>query len=453
MKAIKISLRLFCLILTTTLMVNCSSEKDGGSGSGTTNDPSLSASVSQLSFNDTQIDNVSALKIVNLTFANLTSDINLSATSAFELSLDGATFSNNLVFPLVNPSTAVFVRFKPVAVDNYQGALTIQNPAIANDIVINLSGAGTPRVQNVQTFSRERLAFGGGFSQSATQTFALPTDLSNVEAIKMYVKLTCPTGGCDEWDVFANVKVTDAASGEKYELARFITPYWNDNSQLPRGFEYDVTDFKSLLTGNAELRIFTECWNANGYEVSVDFDYIEGTPDFPYYAVSRLFNYDSHSLAGIPYGVAHSMDLTRTVSVPANSQSTHLRTVISGWGHATPSDAGGRTCAEWCYRTHNVLINGASMFQHDLAPLGCASNPVNNQSPGNWAPDRAGWCPGMEVPTRIDDFATAMAGSTFSFGYDLENWTNDGASNAFYAISTFVVVKSDTPISKPVVVD
>ena len=73
---------------------------------------------------------------------------------------------------------------------------------------------------------------------------------SNISAIKMYVKLSCPTGGCDEWDVYANVKVRDAASGELYELGRYITPYWNDNSQLDRGFEFDVkVGALSFMTG------------------------------------------------------------------------------------------------------------------------------------------------------------------------------------------------------------
>ena len=90
------------------------------------------------------------------------------------------------------------------------------------------------------------------------------------------------------------------------------------------------------------------------------------------------------------------------------------------------------------------------MFQHDMGPIGCASNPVSNQSPGNWQPERAGWCPGMEVPIRLDEFASPMAGNTFGFKYDYEDWTSDGGNgNAFYATSTFVVVKSDTPITKP----
>ncbi|OIQ30515.1 MAG: peptidase [Bacteroidetes bacterium MedPE-SWsnd-G2] len=338
-------------------------------------------------------------------------------------------------------------------VGQISGVLSLQNTD-AVTVELNLSGEGTPVVHNYITFNSERLAFGGGYNQGAAQTFNLHSDLSNIGTINMYVQLRCPTGGCDEWDVYANVQVKDVASGEWYELGRYITPYWNDNSQLERGFVFDVTDFKSLLTGAAELRIFTECWNDRGYEVTLDFDYIEGTPDYPYYAVSRVMQYNGNSLAGVPYGVAHSFDLNKNIAVPANSENTHLRTVISGWGHATPNDSDGRPCAEWCYRTHDVLINGNQEFQHDLAPLGCASNPVNNQEPGNWEPDRAGWCPGMEVPIRIDEFATAMAGTSFDFEYDFEDWTSNGeGGNAFYAISTYVVVKSNTPIEKPIVTE
>ena len=47
-------------------------------------------------------------------------------------------------------------------------------------------------------------------------------------------------------------------------------------------------------------------------------------------------------------------------------------------------------------------------------------NPVSPQS-GNWSPDRAGWCPGMAVPVRIDDFASSMSGASFNFEYDYED--------------------------------
>ncbi|MCB0444706.1 MAG: peptidase [Gelidibacter sp.] len=394
-------------------------------------------------------------KLVIVNGDNLVDDITLNTTDAFEISFDGITYGNALQINAANANdtNTVYVRFAPTEIGNATGTLTIQN-LLTQDITVSLTGNGTPIIHNYPTFDHERLAFGGGYNQSSTQTFNLPTDLSNIATIKMYVKLTCPSGGCDEWDVYANVKVVDPSSGELYELGRYITPYWNDNSQLDRGFEFDVTDFKSLLTGATQLRIRTECWNSKGYEVSVDFDYIEGTPDYPYYAISRVIAYDDWSTSGVPYGVDNNFDLNKTVTIPANAEDTHLRTIISGWGHATPNDAGGRPCAEWCFRTHDVKINGSTMFQHYLGPLGCASNPVNNQNPGNWQPDRAGWCPGMVVPIRIDEFSTSMAGSTFNFEYDYENWVNDGQNgDAFYATSTFVVVKSNTPISKPTVME
>ena len=87
-----------------------------------------------------------------------------------------------------------------------------------------------------------------------------------------------------------------------------------------------------------------------------------------------------------------------------------------------------------------------------MGPIGCAANPINNQNPGNWTPDRAGWCPGMVVPVRKDDLGTTYSGSSFTFEYDLEDWASDGAGgNAFYATSTYVVVKSSTPLTSPIV--
>ncbi|MFD2552186.1 peptide-N-glycosidase F-related protein [Bizionia sediminis] len=424
-------------------------------GTGVSITPFIVVNPDSLDFGDVTVNQISDARAISVNGDNLETDITVITTAGFAVSLDDVTFGNSVQISAENANneTIIYVRYEASNVGEQLGTLTVQNQE-ADNVSINLRGTGLPVVYNYQTFNGQRLAFGGGYNQSATQTFNLHPDVTNIETVKMYVKLRCPAGGCDEWDVYANVKVLDNDSGELYEIGRYITPYWNDNSQLPRGFEFDVTDFKSLLTGATELRIRTECWNADGYEVSVDFDFIEGTPDYPYYAVSRVLNYDDWSSSGVPYGVSHSFDLDKTISIPGNAESTHLRTIISGWGHATPYDAGGRGCAEWCYRTHSIKIDGANTFDHYMGPLGCASNPVNNQNPGNWRPDRAGWCPGMAVPVRTDTFNSSMAGSTFNFEYDYEDWTTDGQSgNAFYATSTFVVVKSNTPISKPTVTD
>ncbi|MBR9757842.1 MAG: peptidase [Algicola sp.] len=392
--------------------------------------------------------------MLTITGDHLEDDITLTVTGNFEVSSDNVTYDNSLTIPAVNANGAntVYVRFLPTEIGSAMGAITIQN-ALTTNVDVTLTGNGLPVTHNYVTFNQQPLAFGSGYSQSAVQTFNLPSDLSNIAQIKMFLQIDCPSSGCDDWDRFANVKVKDLESGNWYEIGRYITPYWTGTQQLDRGLEFDVTDFKSLLTGAVELRIYIENWTDKADLITVDFDYIEGTPDYPYYAVSEVLGYHINSIDGVPYGVPHSFDLDKSVSIPANAESTHLRTVISGWGHATPAD-GSRPCAEWCYRTHNVLINGSSMFSHYMGPLGCAANPVSNQNPGNWQPDRAGWCPGMAVPARIDAFGSSMAGSAFTFAYDFEDWTNDGNNGgAFYATSTYVVVKSTTPITKPTVTD
>ena len=435
----------------TTVTINVS-------GTGLAIEPIIVASETDLTFGEISLNSQSDTQTVTINGSHLTDVIDISTTGEYEISLDGITFSNSLQITAANANNEnqISVRFIPTSVIGaLAGILTIANSDITSDIAINLNGEAIGMAHNYTTFQDERLAFGGGYSQSAEASFNLHPDVSTIRTIKMFVKLRCPTGGCNAWDVFANIKVKDTDSGNWYEMGRYITPYGVDNSQVDRGFEIDVSDFRSLLEGNVELRAYIETWGSDGWELSIDFDYVEGVPDYPYYAIAGIFTYDVNSLEGVPYGEAHTFDLDKMVTIPANAEATSLRTIITGWGHATPTDADGRPCAEWCYRTHNIKINGANTFDHNMGPIGCATNPVNPQS-GNYLPDRAGWCPGMAVPVRTNDFATSMAGSTFTLEYEYENWTTDGGntsgtSGAYYATSTFVIVKSNTPIVKPTI--
>jgi len=405
-------------------------------------------------FGEVTVSTISTEQVIQVKGLDLENDVAASITGLFEISKDNVNYSNavNYTFGAINITEEnLYIRFIPGATDYgvKNGVLTLSAVGV-DDVVINISGTGLGIAHNYVAFNQEGLAFGGGFNQSAVQTFTLHSDLTNIERIKMFVQIDCPGTGCDDWDRFANVKVKDVSSGDWYELGRYVTPYWTGTQQLDRGLEFDVTDFKSLLTGSVELRIYIENWTAKADLITVDFDFIEGVPDYQYYEVAGVLQYNANSIDGVPYGVNHTFDLDKSITIPANSESTHLRSVISGWGHATGSP--GTNCAEWCFKTHDVKIDGANTFQHYMGALGCASNPVSNQNPGNWTPDRAGWCPGMEVPTRIDAFSSTLAGNTFNFEYDYEDWTNNmGNGSAYYATSTYVVVKSSTPITKPIV--
>lgn len=439
-------------LLICTILLTCGSDDE--SENNVINLPaSISVNVSSLSFENTMVNQISESQVIIIDAENTSSEVNISAPEGYEVSSDNSSFSQSFSF-VPEISNEVYIRFTPAEAINYYSTLVISSNDISNNININLFGLGTPLIHNYQAFQNQALGYGGGFSQSASQMFSLHDDLSEIQQIKMYLQIDCPSTGCDDWDRFANVKVKDQATGNWYEIARYITPYWVGTQQLQRGLEFDVTDFKSFLKDNVELRIYIENWTTKADIVSIDFDYIVGTPDYENYEVAEVLSLHSNSISGVPYGVTHNLDLEKSIQIPSDSENIQFRTIISGWGHATPYDADGRPCAEWCFRTHDIKINGSNTFQHNLGPIGCSANPINNQNPGNWQPDRAGWCPGMAVPVRMNSLDTSYSGSTISFEYDFEDWTSDGnGGNAFYAISTYIIVKSNSEITAPVVTD
>jgi hypothetical protein len=174
------------------------------------------------------------------------------------------------------------------------------------------------------------------------------------------------------------------------------------------------------------LKAFIEVWGSDGWELSVDFDYVEGTPDYQYYEIAPIVQYNNNSLAGVIYGEdASAFDLIKgcvcafergkvCICEQLLLDGVTLHQMIQTEGHVLSG----------AYRTHSVKINNNQEFQHYLGPIGCVTNPVSPQN-GNWAPDRAGWCPGMAVPNRINSLEASLAGTTFSFDYEFEPWTND----------------------------
>ena len=443
-KTIK-TLSIFLLILH----FGCSGGDDSSSDSTPPSDALITVNDNLISFGQVYINTSSDSQSLSVGGNNLTQPIDISVSGPYKISLDDTVYSNNIQLQPSSQSQ-IFIKFFPTETGLNVGNLSLESTGTQEEVT--LTGTGITVIHSYSTFNQQALGFGGGFNQSASQVFNLHEDLSNISQIKMFLQIDCPTTGCDDWDRFANVKVKDPVSGSWFEIGRYITPYWVGTQQLDRGLEFDVTDFKSLLTGTVELRIYIENWTAKADIVTVEFDFIEGTPDYQYYAISEVLGYHVNSIDGVPYGVSHNFDLDKTIQMPSNVESGQFRTIISGWGHATPNDIGGRPCAEWCFRTHNIKINGSSSFQHYMGAIGCASNPINNQNPGNWQPDRAGWCPGMVVPVRLDNIDLNSLGSSFNFEYDFEDWVSDElGGNAYYATSVYIVVKSSTPIANPVV--
>ena len=420
--------------------------------------PSITVDKTSISFDDTMITKSSTTASVFIQSKNVESAVNVTSSEGFEISVNNLDFGNSLTID-ANESKTVYVRFSPSNLQDYNGSIDIENTQATN-VKINLSGKGVQLRYNYKAFSNKRLAWGSGYSQAASQNFDLHSDNSNIESIMMYIRLECPSGGCDPWDRFANILVKNSDTNQWYEMARHITPYGVGNSVLDRGLEVDVTDFKSLLVGNVELKTYTETWVSSGWVISLEFDFLAGQPDYKYYQITPVIQFNNNSLSGVPYGGENGVteldetkfDLKKSISLGSNIKSAHFRTIISGWGHATPADSDGRACAEWCFRTHKIKIDNTDKFSHYMGPIGCSSNPITNQG-GNWSPDRAGWCPGMIVPVRIDQFNSDISNSTIDFEYYFQPWTNNfvgtqgyNNKNAYNAISSFIVLKSDQQI-------
>ena len=450
--------KFFLVIGIILFFISCSGGDDSTVDEIIPQTPSIIVDKTSLNFEDTMVSKSSSAASILVESKNVNSTVEISVTDGFEISSDNLNFGNSLTID-ANKSKTVHVRFTPSKIQTYSGSIDIKN-AEANDVKISLSGDGVQLKYNYKAFSKTRLAWGSGFSQSASQSFDLHNNNDNIEGIKMYIRLECPSGGCDPWDRFANILVKNSNTNQWYEMARHITPYGVGNSQLTRGLEVDVTDFKSLLSGNVELKIYAETWVASGWVISLEFDYLAGNPDYKYYQITPVIQFNRNSLSGVPYGGENGntqldkekFDLTKTISVGSNIKSAHFRTIISGWGHATPADSDGRACAEWCFRTHKIKINNVDKFSHYMGPIGCGNNPISNQG-GNWAPDRAGWCPGMVVPLRLDKFDTDVSNTDINFEYYFQPWTNNfvgtpgyNNKNAYNAISTFIVLKSDQEI-------
>jgi len=207
---------LFCLLFLT-----CSSGDENDSNEIIDLTVSISANLSSLTFENTMVSQTSIPKVIIINAENATSEITVTAPDGYELSVNN-TFSSSISFqPEI--SNEIYVRFAPSEPVNYYSTLQISSEELGNNINVNLFGIATPLTFTYQAFNSQSLGFGGGFNQSANQTFNLHDDLSEIREIKMFLQIDCPNTGCDDWDRFANIKVKDQSTGNWYEIGRYIT--------------------------------------------------------------------------------------------------------------------------------------------------------------------------------------------------------------------------------------
>jgi len=289
----------------------------------------------------------------------------------------------------------------PPAYGTYNMTITSMNnygAAATKNITINV----VPTATNLQVVAAQDVWLN---PNNVTQTVAaeLPSYLGAFNKIMGTLTVSCPPGGCGEWDRVASVDLK-GHDGQWYEIIRYITPYGHACSH-----NIDLTDYASLLLGKAEFRFNCSTLD-NGYYYKLTLNYTQGTPPYLYSTVHQVWK-DIY-----PFGDYANLQPveTRTYTFPENSVAAKLKLVSTGhgWGDLNTSNA-----AEFYDATHHIWVNGAQTFeQHNW--YDCNPNPDGCQpQSGTWYYNRAGWCPGAIAQWFDYDMTSFVTGQDVELQY------------------------------------
>ncbi|QNK78575.1 discoidin domain-containing protein [Winogradskyella sp. PAMC22761] len=273
-------------------------------------------------------------------------------------------------------------------------------------ITRNINVTDVINTQNVQTMEDVVIEIGTENSQFYYGTHTLPQHIGSYDEIIANLTVECPSddGDCDDWDRRANIDVM-GPDGNWIQIIRYITPYG-----VGCNHTIDLTDYASLLQGEVEFRMYIQTYGTGGWQISLDFDFIQGTPTYLYSNIDELW--DGSWDFGDPSNLQPVDVINYTYD--SNILSSHLRlsTTGHGWGDNNTSNA-----AEFYNATHYIDVDGVPNYTQNLWNT-CNPNPDNCTGQlGTWTYSRAGWCPGAISPPDIIDMTAQIANSTVDFSY------------------------------------
>ena len=267
----------------------------------------------------------------------------------------------------------------------------------------------------ITAFSNVHQFFGNsGNSRDLIENVEFPLSNEGYSEIIMNISLECPNGGCDPWDRKANISIKQF--GKWYEIGRYVTPYG-----IGCAWSYNVTDYRSILKGNVEIKSYIDTWVEPGWLVTVDFTFISGTPFTPNTIVRNIWNSEY-----IVYGDETNPPNIPTVQeyIPNDAQYVKLRITTTGHGQGNTDNA-----AEFSYKNHEIIINDENSVIHDFWRDDCEFNQCSPQF-GTWQYDRAGFCPGDKVLYQDFDLNNLLPiGQVSSLDYVLDDYFNECSPN------------------------
>lgn len=245
---------------------------------------------------------------------------------------------------------------------------------------------------------------------------------------KIFVRMSykCPGGmACGEWDYIDALKLRRSggvnAEDKNIELVRFITPYGNSfNSSWGFTWYADITDFAILLHDSCEigyLHTGYETYVGKGWDVTIEFNFIEGTTARVPLRLTKLWN-GSFAYGNINNPIENNLQPI-TINTLSQTDIAVLRI------HQTGHGADDNYCSEFCYRTRFLKWDGNQVDQ-TLLWRKCGFNALYPQA-GTWIYDRGNWCPGATVyPYRKYLFTGGNESHTIDI--DMQNYISTAPS-------------------------
>ena len=216
----------------------------------------------------------------------------------------------------------------------------------------------------------------------------------------------------------------------QYEIARMITPYGSYyNSSWTHPYQFDITDFSSLLHDSVSISVFYSGWS-DGFLASCDFEMITGIPDHKPYKAIKLWT------GTFPYGSAGnpiSNYLTKYVAqIDTGAYATRLRIIQTGHGED------GNNCTEFCSNYQHVYVDGIQRYHPYVWRDDCGLNALWAQS-GTWLFDRANWCPGDLVNPYLDNLTPYVTrGGVDTILVTMDPYTSPNGGSVYIFGSTLI---------------
>lgn len=310
-----------------------------------------------------------------------------------EFSVDGEALETEF-----NPENGLAqARFYPGAYGNYSIAIRAtasngRDTTVIREITVD----SAEESRSVRTFEHLLINYPDP-GRTNGGVYVFPQHVGSYRNIVAKLDVQCPEieGGCDDWDRVAWVEI-QTPDGQWREIIRYTTAYG-----VPCDHELDVTAFASWLQGEVPMRMFVDTWGTGGYDVTLDFEFDKGLPQYLYSAITPLWN--GNFMFGDPANL-QPMD-TLDVALNGDIKALDLKVVTTGhgWGSNNTGNA-----AEFYYAEHHLYANAES-FEH-TPWMQCRPNPDDcTGQRGTWYHNRAGWCPGAIAPG-YDYNLTALAG-------------------------------------------